>query len=323
MANEKSKNANRGLHPVKSLSFNSKLVLCATAFAVAALTPLTKVTKSPSPQSETAIDALNAQYDPPRQFNQDFQRRPVAVREDYPQWQLEEGFGSDCFTFVRIQFDTTDGGFRRGRGGQSWQNDFPDSDWNFSFRLQQLTSLKVDPNGRVLRLTDAELFDYPFIFLSNVQDISLSRKEVESLRRYLLSGGFMMADDFWTPAAWRHVQREFAKVFPDRQPIELGIDHELFHCVYDLKSIPRVPSILAWRQGDMFEHWHGDSEGDEDPHFHAYTDDNGRVMALFCLNNDIGDGWEREGDNAEYFEQFSVKYSYPLGINIVTYAMTH
>lgn len=39
--------------------------------------------------------------------------------------------------------------------------DFPDSDLNLSCRLQQLTSLKVDPDGRVLSLNEPELFDSP------------------------------------------------------------------------------------------------------------------------------------------------------------------
>jgi hypothetical protein len=52
-------------------------------------------------------------------------------------------------------------------------------------------------------------------------------------------------------------------------------------------------------------------------------DDKGRLMALLCHNNDIGDGWEREGEEKEYFQQYSERWSYPLGINIVTYAMTH
>ena len=35
-----------------------------------------------------------------------------------------------------------------------WATDFPDSDLNFSFRLQQLTSLKVNPDRSRMRLTD-------------------------------------------------------------------------------------------------------------------------------------------------------------------------
>ena len=243
-------------------------------------------------------------------------------RSEYPQWSVDPSFKHDVFTFVRIQFDSY-GGWRGGRGGGDWRNDYPDCDWNFSYRLQELTSMEVDPNGLVLRLTDEELFNHPFIYMSNVQRMSLTDPEVASLRKYLLNGGFLMGDDFWTPAAWRHVMSEMRRVLPDRQPRELSLDHPIFHLVYDFKRIPRIPSIRAWERGHTFEYWHGDPEGDENPHFQGYFDDNGRLMALFCHNNDVGDGFEREGENHDYFTEYSVKVSYPLGINIVTYAMSH
>ena len=47
------------------------------------------------------------------------------------------------------------------------------------------------------------------------------------------------------------------------------------------------------------------------------------MICFYSFESDLGDGWEREGENHEYFEQFSVQKSYPMGINIVTYAMTH
>ncbi|MCA9187155.1 MAG: DUF4159 domain-containing protein [Planctomycetales bacterium] len=246
-------------------------------------------------------------------------RQSRANRDDYPTWEIDERFKDDVFTFARIQYDS--GGY--GRRGRNWDNDYPDCDWNFSVRLHELTSLQVNPNGRVLRLTDPELFDFPFIYMSNVGNMQLSDPEVLALRRYLINGGFLMADDFWAPAAWRHVYQEMKRVLPDCEPKELTAEHELFHLVYDLKGTPQVPSILAWRQGDTFEYWHGDPEGDEAPHFWAYSDSNGRLMALCCHNNDIGDGWEREGENVEYFHEYSERVSYPLGINIVTYVLSH
>jgi hypothetical protein len=245
--------------------------------------------------------------------------RPRPDRSSYPEWEIEEEFQHDVFTFARIQYDS----WGSGRRGASWRNDFPDCDWNFSARLQELTSMQVDPNGVVLRLTDDKLFDYPFIYMSNVGNMSLSEPEMEGLRRYLLNGGFLMADDFWAPAAWRHVQAEMKQVFPNIKPRELAADHEIFHNVYDLHGKLQVPSIFAWRQGDTFEYWHGDPEGDPDPHFWGWFDDRGNLMALFCHNNDIGDGWEREGENTEFFHTYSERVSYPLGINIITYAMTH
>ena len=52
-------------------------------------------------------------------------------------------------------------------------------------------------------------------------------------------------------------------------------------------------------------------------------DDEGRMMCIICFNTDLGDGWEREGEDEWYFKEFSEKKSYPMGINIVFYALTH
>lgn len=229
-------------------------------------------------------------------------------------WDIPKSFEHDTFTFCRIQFDS----------GQ-WTNDYPDSDWNFSYRLQQLTSLKVDPNAKVMRLTDEGLNDYPFIFMSNAQNISLSSAEEEALQKYFRNGGFLMVDDVWTRQAWRHFQDIMKRVMPEARARELTADHEIFSNVYNFETIPRVLSIRAWERGLDFEDWHDwrSEPQDKDPHFQGIFDPNGRMVALYCLNSDVADGWEREGENHEYFKNYSVKVSYPLGINIITYVMTH
>ena len=63
--------------------------------------------------------------------------RPVRPRSEFPTWEIQPQFQKDVFTFVRIQYDS------HGPFGwwDRWDNDYPDSDLNFSFRLQQLTSL--------------------------------------------------------------------------------------------------------------------------------------------------------------------------------------
>ncbi len=246
---------------------------------------------------------------------------PTSSRSDYPMWESKLGFDHDEFTFVRIQYDSSGG---RGNAFGGWRNDYPDCDWNFSFRLQQLTSFRVDPNAKTLRLSDPQLFDFPFAFMTNMGDVSLDDQERKALRKYLLQGGFLMADDFWAAAEWQHIRRTMKQVFPEREPRELTLDHEIFHIVYDLKELPQVPSIRAWERGMDYEDWHGTfTGGDTSPHFWGYFDDDQRLMALFCHNNDVADGWEREGEDIEYFQKYSTRVSYPFGINIVTYAMTH
>src|SRR5262245_42358961 len=62
-------------------------------------------------------------------------------------WKVDEPFQKDVFTFVRIIY-SVDGRHGYGSERERWHIDAPDSDLNFSFRLQQVTSLKVNPDGK-------------------------------------------------------------------------------------------------------------------------------------------------------------------------------
>ena len=260
-----------------------------------------------------------SELDEYRPIRSRWRRKRMPSREDFPRWKSDRRFKYDEFTFVRVQYDAW------GPFGwwDRWDNDYPDGDWNFSYRLQQLTSLKVNPNGRVLRLTDPELFNYPFLYMAGVQTVMFNEQERVALRRYLQNGGFLMMDDFWAESGWKNVRNEMDRVLPNGRPRELTLKHPIFHCVYDLKELPQVCDLKTWTEGYRFEFWHDGFSADQAPHFWAYHDENGRIVALCCHNNDIGDGWEREGENKEYFKEFSEKKSYPMGINIITYAMTH
>jgi hypothetical protein len=240
-------------------------------------------------------------------------------RNGVPTWQTDAEFPTDNFTFVRIQYDSWG---RRGRWGNAWATDFPDSDLNLSFRLQELTTLKVDPNGKILRLTDDELLDYPFIYFLEASGLALSDAEVLALRRYLTRGGFLMVDDFWGGDEFDGFYEAFRNVFPDRSLVELPLEHPIFHSVFDLKEKPQVPSIGHALGGQRFEWRPGPDDGSV-VHYRALIDDKGRMMALICHNTDLGDGWEREGVAESYFNEYSVKRAYPMGINILFYAMTH
>lgn len=243
--------------------------------------------------------------------------RDSDYRNGVPVWDHSTSHPHDCFTFARVIYDSSGG-----RGG-GWATDMPDSDLNFSLRLQQLTSLKVNPHPIALELTDPRIFDYPFLYMIEVGGIMLSDAEVQALRKYCLNGGFVMIDDFWGDEALYTLLQTLKRVFPDREAKEVPLEHEIFQCVYPLQEKPQIPSIHSWqRTGLTYEqHYWGDNT--ETVHYLAIHDDAGRIVMFICHNTDLGDGWEREGEDPQYFQEFAVKKSYPLGINIVTYAMTH
>ena len=240
-------------------------------------------------------------------------------RNGVPDWEFNPAFPHDTFTFARVIYSDGGGGRRWGR--RKWATDYPDSDLNFSLRLQQLTSFKVNPDPISLELTDPKLFDYPFLYLIEPGDLSFSQPEVESLRKYLLNGGFLMVDDFWGDYEYQNFYMQIKRVFPEFEPKEVPLEHEIFHCVYPLAEKPQVPSIHSFYGGGRYEGRYGSDTSQAN--YEAIYDGDGRMMVFICHNTDLGDGWEREGENHEYFKQYSVKWSYPMGINIVTYAMTH
>lgn len=238
-------------------------------------------------------------------------------------WETDPDLAEDHFTFVRLHHNgDKDNGM----------TDHPRADSNFTRRLQELTSIEVNPVYRSFNIDHPDLFQYPFAFMSDMRRVTFTQAEEEALRNYLSNGGFIMADDQWGDSAWEYVYDAMKGVFPDKEPVELDISHPIFSCVFKLPYLPQVPSHDTAKVWEMRgEDNHYELKGFEDldpetlnkPHFRAWYDDNGRMMMLVCHNNDIADGWEEESDNPSFFKKYSEKLCFPLGINIVFYALTN
>jgi len=248
-----------------------------------------------------------------------FRNRPQLPAE--PQWALPKGFESDVFTFARVRYESPR--LYEGYGRGNYETDWPDAELNLVYRLQQMTSLRCHPEGQIVNLTSESLRHFPFIYIVEPGGLQFLDSELDPLRRYLLNGGFLMMDDFWGEAEWENAAAELKRVFPDREPVELPLDHEIFHMVFDLKEKPQLPSIhhAARNRGRPNESY--ERRDASQVHYRAILDDQKRVMVMMCHNTDLGDGWEREGESEWYFREYSEKKGYPMGINIIFYAMTH
>jgi len=251
-----------------------------------------------------------------------------------PNWTNAPGFELDVFIFTRVIFKSAPG-VRSSRGRLRWLGwwvDYPDADLNLSYRLQQMSSFKTDPDARVLKLTDPKLSDYPLLYMEHTGYMRLNEEERTGLRKYFRSGGALFVNDFWGAEEWEGFAREIAAVLPNHSWTNLPMSHPVFHCVYDLGgSMTRlqVPTMQFWNrdfdpdnpqspQQTVFR-----GEGSEEMHVRALFDDRGRMLILAIHNSDVSDGWEREQENEVYFNQYSERVAYPLGINIIFYLMTH
>jgi hypothetical protein len=248
---------------------------------------------------------------------------PEAIQEqDQMQKALNPNFKEDVFTFARLVFEADSSGYLG--GGRQWEDDSPEADLNLSFRLFQVTSLKIRPGLNYINITTSELERYPSVYMAASGRLVLMDQEVTDLRRYLLNGGFLMADDFWGDDQWDHFYGQMKRVFPDREPVELSLDDRIFQTVYSFKEEPQMPSVGSFqRTGQSFDPYWPYGNKDHGPHYYAIYDDKHRMMAILCHNNHFGDGWEHESEDQRYFERFSDKMAYPMFINIVYYAMTH
>lgn len=250
--------------------------------------------------------------------------QPLAENFFQPQGQsaipdIEYDPGGE-FNFVRVQFDTWQGGGGGwgfwGDGGPTWSIDFPDADMNFLRGVSRLTNIRVMRDPIVLRFDDEEIFNYPFLYMLEVGQqggIMLSEEEIENVREYLLRGGFLLIDDFWGERQWSNFHDAFSQIFPDREIVELPHDHEIFRTYYDIDGPKMIPALSR-----------DDSRGEQGIDVasnHAILDDFGRIMVLINWNSDMGDGWEHT-----YHPYYPTRYAnaaYQLGINYLIYSLTH
>ena len=240
-----------------------------------------------------------------------------------PRFPTKHSF-QGSFNFCRAMFQSD----RREKRG--WSTDYPGADLNFSTRFAELTKAPVTmrpdadegeaPDAVVVRLTDDALFKCPYILMEDAGTADFSADEARRLREYLLKGGFVFASDYWGDWGRDQFDEQIGLALPPGQfPIvELPPHHSIWRTLFNVTNVPQMPSIQSWRR----------TGGSTDrgvvapPSARGILDDRGRLMVVMLHNTDIPDGWEREGEDPEYFYRFSPD-AYAVGINIVLYAMTH
>jgi hypothetical protein len=202
------------------------------------------------------------------------------------------------------------------RGGTSWTVDYPKGDRTLAALLRRFTRINVRSVEQPVNLSDGDdAFHWPFLMVGLAGNWALSEGQVETLREYLLRGGFLYADSFFGSYDWVGFTQGLDRVFPDRPIIDLPADHPVFHIVYDISEIlyTRIPHAGTLPRGYL-------SDGDT-PHWRGIEDDEGRLMVLIGFNNDTPDAWQW-ADNPRYPAE-AANLGLRIGVNIAAYTMTH
>ena len=218
---------------------------------------------------------------------------------------------------------------RREQSGIGWETDYPYAEINLSTRFSELTRTRISrdtdgsPNYYVVRATDDTLFNCPVIVASDAGTLGFTEAQADRLRQYFLKGGFLWADDFWGTAAWENWEYQIGRVLPaDEYPIEdIPLDDPILRSQFELHEIPQITNIQFWRQ------WGGTNTSERgadsaEVHFRAIRDSHRRIVVLMTHNTDVADSWEREGEDPDFFYQFSPR-GYALGVDVLLHVLTH
>lgn len=214
------------------------------------------------------------------------------------------------FYFTRLAYPS--GG--RGRGG-GWGTDWPTADRTIISVLDRLTNVDVQPREHSVRIDEADLRRFPFLYAVEVGSMNLRPEEVEALRNYLLAGGFLVVDDFWGSYQWANFEAQIKQVLPEYDIVDIPLDHPVFSTVYQVDEIVQVPVVnQAIGGGPTYE------QDGYVPHCFGIFDEHGRLMVVINWNTDLGDAWEH-AENPRYPLDYST-YAYRMGANFIFYAMT-
>lgn len=158
---------------------------------------------------------------------------------------------------------------------------------------------KIDPEPETVEAGSVSLFKYPFLHMTGHGNVFFTDEEVQNLRTYLLSGGFLHIDDNYGMEPY--LKRELDKLFPDKPLEELGADHPIFSQTFPFPDgLPKI-------------HEH---DGKRPQAFGIF--DKGRLILLYTYECDLGDGWE---DPAVHNDPEEVRLkALQMGSDIVEYA---
>lgn len=182
-------------------------------------------------------------------------------------------------------------------GGGDWYSN-PTSLPNLAKFCNQNINTTINTKIATVEANSVELFSYPFIHMTGHGNVVFSPNDVQNLKNYLTSGGFLHIDDNYGMDEF--VRKEIQKIFPENNLREIPNQHEIFKTPYNFPNgLPKI-------------HEH---ENNKPQAFGIFIEN--RLVLLYTYESDLGDGWE---DEEVHNDPISVREkALKMGANILNY----
>ena len=175
--------------------------------------------------------------------------------------------------------------------------------------LMLRTSVEAATVRHEVSLTDRELFNYPFLYMTGKYEFEpFAQEEIEILRRFLSYGGFLLIDDALGQQGYgfdKSLRKEVQRVFPASEFKRLPASHAALRSYYLLRRIGGVRMVSPYLEGVTV----------------------GNSTPIIYCHNDLGGAWERD-QLGQYTNACTPggeeqrRAAFHLGINLILYAMT-
>ena len=148
----------------------------------------------------------------------------------------------------------------------------------------------------------AEIFNYPFVYLTGHGNVAFSALEASNLRRYLTGGGFLHIDDNY--GLDKFIRTEMKKVFPELSFVELPVNHSIYNQKFKFPNgLPKIHEHDGKNARGYALIWEG------------------RVVCFYTFECDLGNGWEDFGTYPEDSQEKRTA-ALKMGANLIQYALT-
>ena len=160
---------------------------------------------------------------------------------------------------------------------------------------------KINDKPETVEAGSVDIFRFPLLHMTGHGNVFFDDTDVENLRNYLSSGGFLHISDNY--GLDKYIRSELEKLFPELELQEISYDHAIYNQTYKFESLPKI-------------HEH---DGNAPQGFGLFRE--GRLVLFYDYESDLNDGWEDEAvhNNPEPIREKALQ----MGANIIEYVFKH